>query len=139
MAGVAKVSFLLDTNIVSFHLKRPSGLTHRFVQYSGRLYVSSIALAELYVWAFRKAKPSSALSAIEAMLRNDVNRLDFDDDCARKFGQLRVELIQRGVGVNPVDLLIASVALVYDLTLVTQNTADFQNIPGLRLDDWLAP
>jgi len=35
------------------------------------------------------------------------------------------------------DLLIASVALVYDLTLVTKNTADFQNIPGLRLDDWL--
>jgi tRNA(fMet)-specific endonuclease VapC len=37
------------------------------------------------------------------------------------------------------DLLIASVALVYDLTLVTNNTADFQNIPGLRLEDWLTP
>ena len=45
----------------------------------------------------------------------------------------------RGVTVNPVDLLIASVALVYDLTFVTNNTADFQNIPGLRLDDWLTP
>jgi tRNA(fMet)-specific endonuclease VapC len=37
------------------------------------------------------------------------------------------------------DLLIASVALVHDLTLVTHNTADYQNIPGLRLDDWLIP
>jgi len=36
-------------------------------------------------------------------------------------------------------LLIASVALTHDLTLVTHNTADFQNIPGLRLDDWLIP
>ncbi len=133
------MSFLLDTNIVSFHLKRPSGLAHRFVQYSGRLYFSSISLAELYVWAFKKAKPSSALSAIEALLRNEVNRLDFDDDCAKMFGQLRVGLIQRGTNVNPVDLLIASVALVYDLTLVTHNIADFRNIPGLRLDDWLAP
>jgi predicted nucleic acid-binding protein len=43
------MSFLLDTNIVSVHLKRPRGLAHRFVQYSGRLYVSSVALAELYV------------------------------------------------------------------------------------------
>jgi predicted nucleic acid-binding protein len=25
------------------------------------------------------------------------------------------------------------------LTLVTHNTADFQNIPNLRLDDWLTP
>jgi len=133
------MSFLLDTNIVSVHLKRPRGLVHRFVQYSGRLYVSSVALAELYVWAYGKANPASTLLAIEVMLRDEVNRLDFDDDCAKKFGQLRVELRQRGVGVNPVDLLIASVALVYDLTMVTHNTADFQNIPGLRLDDWLTP
>ena len=46
------MSFLLDTNIVSYHLKRPRGLMHRFVQHSGHLYVSSVALAELYVWAF---------------------------------------------------------------------------------------
>jgi len=133
------MSFLLDTNIVSIHLKRPRGLTHRFVQYSGRLYISSVTLAELYVWAFKKAKPAPALSAIEAMLRNEVNRLDFDDDCAKKFGQLRVDLIRRGVGVGPLDLLIASVALAYDLTLVTNNTADFQDIPDLRLADWLTP
>ena len=112
------------------HLKRPRGLTHRFVQYSGRLYVSSVALAELYVWAFAKIDPTTRLSAIEVMLRDEVNRLDFDDDCAKKFGQLQVELRQRGVTVNPVDLLIASVALVYDLTFVTNNTADFETSPA---------
>lgn len=36
------------------------------------------------------------------------------------------------------DLMIACVALEHDLTLVTHNTVDFQNIPGLRLEDWLA-
>ena len=44
-----------------------------------------------------------------------------------------------GIAVPVPDLMIASVALVYDLTLVTHNTADFRNIPGLRLDDWLTP
>jgi tRNA(fMet)-specific endonuclease VapC len=34
--------------------------------------------------------------------------------------------------------MIASVALAHDLTLITHNTADFQRIPHLRLDDWLA-
>jgi hypothetical protein len=35
--------------------------------------------------------------------------------------------------------MIASIALVHDLTMVTHNTADFQSIPGLRLADWLTP
>jgi predicted nucleic acid-binding protein len=34
--------------------------------------------------------------------------------------------------------MIGTVALVHDLTLVTNNTSDFHNIPDLRLDDWLA-
>jgi tRNA(fMet)-specific endonuclease VapC len=42
-----------------------------------------------------------------------------------------------GITVNTADLMIASVALVHDLTLVTHNTADFRLIPDLRLDDWL--
>jgi tRNA(fMet)-specific endonuclease VapC len=48
-------------------------------------------------------------------------------------------LLRQGIRVSPVDLMIASVALVHDLTLVTHNTRDFQNIPGLRLEDWLTP
>jgi tRNA(fMet)-specific endonuclease VapC len=35
--------------------------------------------------------------------------------------------------------MIAAAALVHNLTLVTHNTADYQNIPGLRLGDWLTP
>ena len=133
------MSFLLDTNVVSRYLKRPGALAHRFMQHSGRLYVSSVALAELYVWAFGKPNPASTLAAIDVMLNDEVQRLDYNDDCARAFGRLRVEMRPRGLSVNPVDLLIASVAIVYDLTLVTNNTAHFQNIPGLRLDDWLTP
>lgn len=133
------MSFLLDTNIVPRYLKRPGGLTHRFMQHSGRLYVSSVALAELYVWAFGKPNPASTLSAIDIMLDDEVQRLDYDDDCARLFGQLRVQMRQLGLGINPVDLLIASVALKYDLTLVTNNSADFQNVPGLTVVDWLVP
>ena len=43
----------------------------------------------------------------------------------RVFGRLRAELIRRGAGVPPIDLLIGSVAIAYDMTLVTPNTADF--------------
>ena len=48
-------------------------------------------------------------------------------------------LLQQGLSVPTTDLMIASTALVHDLTLVTHNRADYRNIPGLRLADWLTP
>jgi predicted nucleic acid-binding protein len=47
--------------------------------------------------------------------------------------------LQQGISVPVADLMIAAVALVHNLTLITNNIADFQNIPGLRLVDWLTP
>ncbi len=133
------MSFLLDTNILSAHLRRPSGLAHRFFQHSGRLYTSTVALAELFVWAYNRPDPTKVLTAIDELLFQDVSLLEYDRDCANEFGTVRIQLRRSGIEVPSLDLLIASVALVYDLTLVTHNTADFQNIPGLRLDDWLTP
>jgi hypothetical protein len=40
------MSFLLDTDTCSAHLKRPSGLMHRFVQHSGGLFIPTIVLGE---------------------------------------------------------------------------------------------
>ena len=133
------MSFLLDTNILSAHLRRPPGLAHRFMQYAGRLYTSSVVLAELFVWAYNRPDPTKLLTGIDELLFEEVNLLNYDVDCANEFGRVRVQLRQRGIEVPSVDLLIASVALVYDLTLVTHNTADFENVPDLRLVDWLKP
>ena len=49
------MTYLLDTNIISAHLRRPAGLQHRFIQHGGRIAVPTIVLAELYAWAFGKA------------------------------------------------------------------------------------
>ena len=133
------MSFLLDTNILSAHLRRPSGLAHRFFQHSGRLSTASVVLGELFVWAYNRSDPTKVLNAIDELLSQEVSVLDFDRDCANEFGRVRIKLRRVGIEVPSVDLMIGSVALVYDLTLVTHNAADFRNIPGLRLDDWLTP
>ena len=133
------MSFLLDTDHLSAHLRRPAGLVHRFVQYSGRLYTPSIAMAELYVWAYRRPDPRAALASIDTMLFHEVGVVDYDIDCAAEFGRVRIALRRQRIEIPTVDLMIASVALVFDLTMVTHNTADFERIPGLRLDDWLIP
>jgi tRNA(fMet)-specific endonuclease VapC len=132
------MSFLLDTNVCSAHLKRPGGLAHRLIQYSGRLHLPTVVLGELYAWAYRRNDPSKLLKQIEEELLADIAVLDYDRACAEQFGRARGTLLRQGIAVNTVDLMIASVALVHDLTLVTHNTGDFQNIPNLRLEDWLA-
>jgi tRNA(fMet)-specific endonuclease VapC len=132
------MNFLLDTNTCSAHMRRPARLAHRFVQYGGALAIPTIVLGELYAGAYMHPNPPRLLSLIADLLQ-EVTVLDFDSACAMQFGQSRGDLHRLGLSASRIDLMIASVALVYNLTLVTHNTADFQHIPGLRLDDWLTP
>lgn len=132
------MSYLLDTNICSHHMKRPAGLMHRFMQHSGGLYITTVVLAELYAWAYHR-QSQTILQALANDLLPDVTVLDFDSACAEQFGRIRGAQLQQGIQVATADLMIAAAALVHNLTLVTHNTADYQSIPGLRLDDWLIP
>jgi tRNA(fMet)-specific endonuclease VapC len=122
---------------MSAHLRRPRGLSHRFTQHSGQLYTTTVNLAELYGWAFRLPDPSPRIEAIAHLLEYEVSVVPYEVHSARVFGQLKVQLSTQGISVNPMDLLIASAALTYDLTLVTNNVKHFQKIPGLRIEDWL--
>jgi tRNA(fMet)-specific endonuclease VapC len=130
------MNFLLDTDICSAHMRRPAALAHRFIQHAGQLAISSVTLAELFAGAYRHSQANRLLALIHE-LREEVDVLDFDAACAEKFGEVRGALLRQGIAVPTTDLMIATAALLYDLTLVTHNVLDFQNIPGLRLVDWL--
>jgi tRNA(fMet)-specific endonuclease VapC len=58
----------------------------------------------------------------------------FDDRAAERFNQLRKQHRRSGAS----DLRIAAIALVNDALLLTANIHDFQQIPGLRVENWLA-
>lgn len=132
------MSYLLNTNICSAHIRRPAGLAHRFIQHSGRLWVPTVVLAELYAGAYILPDPKRILAGI-ADLMQDLGVLPFGEACAEQFGRLRGEMKRLGFTTSPIDLQIAAVALAHNLILVTNNTADFQNISGLQLVDWLTP
>ncbi len=92
----------------------------------------------MYSGAYKHSQTNRLLTLIADLLQ-EVQVLDFDRACAEKFGQVRGALLQQGLTVPTADLMIASTALVHNLTLVTHNTADYQRIPNLRLDDWVTP
>jgi tRNA(fMet)-specific endonuclease VapC len=131
------MSFLLDTNICSAHLRGTTIFTHKFIQYAGRLHLPTIVLGELYSWAYSRDNPSELLRLIENELIEDVKILAFDELAALEFGRIRGTFIRQGIAFSVMDLAIASIALANDLTLVTHNTSDFSRIPKLRLEDWL--
>jgi tRNA(fMet)-specific endonuclease VapC len=132
------VSFLLDTDTCSAHLKQKGAVTRKFLQYAGRLHVSVITLGELLTWALRAKAPPRRSQGIQTLL-NDVTVLTVSEDIARQFGHLRAHLLDAGRPTPEMDLWIAATALVHGLTVVTHNTHDFAHIPGLTIDDWLVP
>jgi tRNA(fMet)-specific endonuclease VapC len=132
------MAFLLDTNVCSEHLKRPRGLMHRFMQHSGGLFIPTIVLGELYTWAYLRPDPLGLIARLENELLLDLKIIEFDKASAEVFGKTRAGLLKKGLDVSRIDLMIGSMALAHDKTLVTHNTADFRNIPNLRIVDWLA-
>jgi tRNA(fMet)-specific endonuclease VapC len=129
------VSFLLDTDICSAHLKH-GVVSNRFFQYAGGLHISVITLGELYAWAMRATAPTKRLQGLREML-NDVSVLEITVEVAERFGQMQAGLLDAGKPAPGMDLMIAATSIEHDLTLVTHNTQDFADIPGLRMVDWL--
>jgi tRNA(fMet)-specific endonuclease VapC len=129
------MSFLVDTNICSAHLKGDRKVTRRFFNISGRIHISVIKLGELYTWTFRaKSLPSRRVDLERMLVACQI--LPLDEQIAVRFGEVRAALFDQGTPVATADLFIVTTALVHDLTLVTHNTSDFAKIPALRLDDW---
>ena len=88
------MSFLLDTDTCSAHLKQRGSVTNRFLQYTGQLYVSVITIGELRTWATRAGAPAGRGRGVDAMLA-DVTVLTVTVAEANKFGELRAGLLEK--------------------------------------------
>lgn len=130
------MSFLLDTDTCSAYLKGNRRVFNRLIQHAGGLHVSVITLGELYTWALRAKASPDRLYKLNGLL-DDLVVLDVTFHVARRFGELRAELLDKGLPPPEMDLLIAATALTHDLTVVTHNTQDFAHVGGLRTLDWL--
>ena len=96
----------------------------------------AVVKAELLYGAHRSAQREDNLRLL-ATLFQQFTSLPFDDTAADAYGRIRADLTRRGTPIGPNDLMIASIALVHHLTLVTHNTREFGRVVGLQqLEDW---
>ena len=129
---------LLDTNLCIYIINaRPLAVLARFKQHRlGDIGMCSMVAAEL---AYGVAKSGSARNrqALEMFLA-PLAVLPFDDEAFWTYGTLRADLERRGTPIGALDTLIAAHALSQRAVLVTHDTREFAQVPGLQLADWTA-
>jgi tRNA(fMet)-specific endonuclease VapC len=130
------LKYLLDTNIVIYTMKnRPQLVKRRFQEHHGRMAISAVTLGELVFGAEHSQQVERNLSDIEALVAR-LEILPFNNAAAYHFGQIRAELYRMGRSIGPYDMMIAGHARACGLLLITNNTKEFERVPGLRIDDW---
>ena len=129
--------YLLDTNIISDVIRNPGGLAARRMEQVGHktLFTSIIVAAELRYGCAKKGSPK-LLARVEGIL-GIISVLPLDIPLDVEYGRIRAELEAAGQPIGMNDLLIAAHANTLGLTLVTDNTGEFNRIRGLRVENWL--
>jgi tRNA(fMet)-specific endonuclease VapC len=131
--------YLLDTNAWIGYLRQNNArLVQRFFQVAPTdILLNSVVLGELFYGAHHGATSKLAANlALISRLQQRFTSLPFDDRAAADYGEIRADLDAKGTPIGPNDLMIAAIARVHGLTLVTHDTAEFSRVPGLRLEDW---
>jgi tRNA(fMet)-specific endonuclease VapC len=133
--------YFLDTNICIFLLNQRTGYEQIIRRMDGMdresVGVSAITVAELEFGVAASKRQGDNFLRLERFLL-DFEVIPFDRESARAYGPLRAGLQAQGTPIGPMDFLIAAHALALKATLVSNNTREFQRVPGLALEDWSA-
>ncbi len=129
---------LLDTNTCIYFLNRASErIVERFKQLSpSQIRLPSITVAELYYGA-EKSKFKSRNREKAKRFVSTFEIVSFDEKACSAYAKVRYSLERSGTPVGPMDLLIASIGLAYNFTVVTNNVKEFQRVKGLKIENWV--
>ena len=131
------MTYLLDTNSCIKYLNGSSESVRRHLEsaHPRDIFLCSVVKAELLYGAMKSARIRENLSRIQAFSRPFIS-LPFDDEAAGIYSEIRAQMERLGTLIGPNALLIASIALAREATLVTHNTREFGRVQGLKLEDW---
>ena len=131
------LKYLLDTNIVIYVIKRrPVEVMAVFNDNAGRMAISAVTLSELFHGAEKSAKVAQNLAVVEEFA-SLLEVLPYTAKASQHYGAIRTALERVGQPIGLNDLHIAAHARSEGLTLVTNNLAEFQRVPGLLTENWV--
>ena len=130
--------YLLDSNawIVHFRSKGRSSVLRRIAAaLPGQIVTCSVVRAELMTGAVKSSNVAAEVLAVNTVFRT-LQTFAFDDPAADEYARIRAALEKQGSKIGANDYLIAAIARVHGLIVVTHNTREFSRVPGLAWEDW---
>lgn len=138
MANSTAVRYLLDTNICIYIAKGQAlAVRARFDQHTlHELAMSAITLGELRFGAEKSHARERALATIE-QLAEAIQVCPLPVLAGEHYGDIRATLQKQGLPIGNNDLWLAAHARAEGWILVTNNTREFERVPGLRIENWV--
>ncbi len=130
--------YLLDTNILSALVRNPQAqpvVSHITRVGDDNISTSVIVAAELRFGAAKKGSASLAERVDRILAAMPI--IDFAENMAHAYAEIRVDLEAKGQKIGGNDLLIAAQALTLGAVLVTDNEREFRRVDGLTVENWL--
>jgi len=130
---------MLDTDISSYIMNRSHASVLDKLRHTpiSDVCISVISQAELQYGVEVSPHRQQEQAAVDAYLRH-VEVLAYAGDAVQHYAQIRAVLKNGGNLIGGNDLLIAAHARSLGLTLVTNNIREFERVPGLLLENWVA-
>ncbi len=130
------MTYLLDTDTISFYVKRHPNVLKHFSQVDrSEIVISSVSTMEVEYGFMLNPQSRQRYESIFQQLIGEVQLTDFTVLDAFFTSKIRAELRSQPTGKY--DILLAGTAIARDLILLTNNTKDFARIEGLKLENWM--
>jgi predicted nucleic acid-binding protein len=130
------MAYLIDTDIIIFALCGDKNVLAKFEENKNLpISISMITYAELIFGAKRSQNEQKNMIKVNHI--RDIYAIeDLNEGVMEVFADVKAKMFEKGIRIEDMDLLIAATAIYNELTLVTNNTKHFENVPNLKLENW---
>ncbi len=129
------MAYLIDTNIAIHARDGTDEILVKLAEHDGNVLLSALSLAELQRGIYGDPNFTAMRQARLEVLLHGLPVLPFDAFAALAYGRIIAQCgWARG---RDYDRMVAAHAISSGSVLVTNNVADFRDIPGLSMENWV--
>jgi len=128
----------VDTSFLIALIRRKPEAERRLESYTQEdeeISTTPICACELFAGAHKSTRTDSEMKKVKGLLSR-MRLLEFTVQACERFGEIRHQMEAAGTPIGDLDIMIASIALAHNQTILTQDTSHFKKIPRLTVETW---